>query len=58
MCSMDSTLCTPIHEMYVVSVPTREMPVARVYRGMIRGFPFDMKSSSFQSDPQTQSAED
>ena len=33
MCSMDLTLCTPIHEMYVVSVPTRETLVVRVYRG-------------------------
>jgi len=30
MRSMDSTLCTPIHEMYVVSVPTRGLYVQRV----------------------------
>jgi len=34
MCSMDLTLCTPIHEMYVVSVPTRGLSVMRVYRGL------------------------
>jgi len=34
MCSMDLTLCTPIHEMYVVSVPTRELYVQWVYRGL------------------------
>lgn len=30
MCSMDSAPCTPIHEMYVVSVPTRGLYVQRV----------------------------
>ena len=34
MRSMDSTLCTPIHEMYVVSVPTREI----LTRGCTEGY--------------------
>ena len=29
MCSMDSAPCTPIHEMYVVSVPMRHPLIQR-----------------------------
>ena len=38
MCSMDLTLCTPIHEMYVVSVPSDDTSIHWVYRGRSIGY--------------------